>query len=178
MTDAEEKAHSARHLAAYVLIRMAATLSSGLASFSSWMIVGCAAILGLIVANLETVTEFIPAVAVSRAIVLFLIALGLNLLQRYLSGMVVAAGDIVRELRETKWTKEIDIDVFLAEMERAIIWPMRTFVTYMNRRLKSGDLAVSGRFHTILAQVQGLLVLIQMVLLVFSIGVLAYALAK
>src|SRR5260221_553249 len=72
VTEDEEKARAARQMASYVLLRMAATISAGLASFSSWMIVGCAAILGVSVANIETVTAFIPAVTIAKAIVLFL----------------------------------------------------------------------------------------------------------
>src|SRR5687767_7594640 len=81
-----------------ILSIMASRLTAELATFSNWMIVGFAAIWGLVVANLDKVASFIPPQSLGLAIKLFLVAVIFNVVQRYLAVIVSAGAAVSKEV--------------------------------------------------------------------------------
>lgn len=64
--------------AAKMLNAMAGSINTQLAAFSSWMVAGFGAVLGLLVANVDTIAPFLPPTTIGCAVKLFLVAVVLN----------------------------------------------------------------------------------------------------
>jgi hypothetical protein len=148
-----------------VLMAMAECTSSGLSKFSGWMLVGYAGILGALLANLDSSSKFLAADTLSRLAILFSGAVFLNLLQRYSAAVVSSSAEVGKKVREQPIPQNIDIVVFLAELEHATLWPARLMVRRSNRKLLAGDLAAGGRLLSMFAQVEAWLVLHKFLLL-------------
>ena len=159
--------------AAKVLNAMAGSINTQLAAFSSWMVAGFGAVLGLLVANIDTIAPFIPPTIIGGAVKLFLVAVVLNVFQRYLAAIVAGSVTVGKEVESIPITQEIDLSYIIREIERATFWPTRILVRWSNRKVLSGDLAVGGRLNARLAQIQGWLVLVQMIAVVSAIFVIA-----
>ena len=162
--------------AAKVLNTMAGSINAQLAAFSSWMVAGFGAVLGLLITNIDTIAAFIPPSTIGISVKLFLVAVVLNVLQRYLAALIAGSIAAGREVESISITQEIDINYIVREIERATFWPTRILVQWSNRKVLSGDIAVGGRLNVRLAQIQGWLVLIQMVAVVFAISIIANSL--
>ena len=160
-------------LAAKILNAMAGSINSQMTAFSSWMVAGFGAMLGLLVANIDTVSPFIAPAVIGASVKLFLVALVLNVLQRYLAAMVAGSIAVAKEVELIPLDHEVDLSYIVREIEYATFWPTRILVQWSNRKALSGDLAVSGRLNVRLAQIQGWLVLVQMMVVVFSIVLIA-----
>lgn len=160
-------------LAAKILNAMAGSINAQMTAFSSWMVAGFGAMLGLLVANIDTVSPFIAPTVVGASVKLFLVALVLNVLQRYLAAMVAGSIAVANEVQLIPINHEADLGYIVREIERATFWPTRILVRWSNRKALSGDLAVSGRLNARLAQVQGWLVLAQMIVVVSSTVLIA-----
>lgn len=163
-------------VAAKVLNAMASSINAQLTAFSSWMVAGFGAVLGLLVANVDTIAPFIPPTTIGAAVKLFLVAVVLNVFQRYLAAMVAGSIAVGKEVESIPITQEIDINYIVREIECATFWPTRILVRWSNRKALSGDIAVSGRLNVRLAQIQSWLVLVQMIVVVFTIAIIANAL--
>lgn len=142
-------------------------------AFASWMVAGFGAMLGLLVANIDTVSPFIAPVVVGASVKLFLAALVLNVLQRYLAAMVAGSIAVAHEVQLIPIDHEVDLGYVVREIECATFWPTSILVRWSNRKALSGDLAVSGRLNVRLAQIQGWLVLGQMIVVVSSTVLIA-----
>ena len=84
--------------AAKVLNAMAGSINTQLAAFSSWMVAGFGAVLGLLVANIDTIAPFIPPTIIGGAVKLFLVAVVLNVFQRYLAAIVAGSVTVGKEV--------------------------------------------------------------------------------
>ena len=156
-----------------LLTIMAARTSDTLGSFSSWLIGSVAAVLGLLLANVETVSRFVPTEALRSAIAFFLIAVVCHVLQRYLAAVVASSVAAALEAEKLPSDRPLDVEEFIAEIQRSTFWPARVVANRILSRIKAGDYAASGRLMAKLAQIQGMLVMLQMVLVVWSTWVIA-----
>lgn len=156
-----------------VLMAMAECMSSGLSKFSGWMLFGYAAILGALLANLDSAAKFIAPNTLSRLAALFSGAVLLNLLQRYSAAVVSSSAEVGKRVKEQPVPKNIDIVVFLTELEHATLWPARLMVRRSNRKLLAGDLAAGGRLLSTFAQIEAWLVFAQVLVSVAATLVLA-----
>lgn len=159
-----------------ILLVMANRVSIELAAFSGWMVLGFAAVLGLLVANLDKVSGFVAPEALGLAIKLFLLALVLNVIQRYMAAIVVSSVAVGKELESMPTHPGMEIRTLLAELESATFWPTRLLVRWTNQKILDGDFAFSGRLNARLAQAQGWLVFAQLIAVVTSTLVIANAL--
>lgn len=158
-----------------VLIAMADQVSSKLA-FTSWMLLGFGGILGLVIANVQTVSKFVAPEALGYAIKLFLIALIFNVLQRYLASIVAASVALGKEIGALPIHENISMPGLSHEIERATLWPMKKMVRWSSKQVTAGDFAVSGRLSARLAQVQAWFVFVELLAVLASALVIANAL--
>ena len=156
-----------------VLMAMAECTSAGLSKFSGWMLVGFAAILGALLANLDSATKFLASDTLSKIAILFSVAIFLNLIQRYSAAVVSSSVEVAKKVREHPVPENIDIVMFLEQLERATLWPARLMVRRSNRKLLAGDLAAGGRLISTFAQVEAWLVFAQVLISVAATWVLA-----
>jgi hypothetical protein len=156
-----------------VLMAMAVCTSAGLSKFSGWMLVGYAAILGALLANLDSTAKFLASDTLSKLAILFSGVVFLNLLQRYSAAVVSSSAEVGKKVLEHPIPQNIDIRVFLAELENATLWPARLMVRRSNRKLLAGDLTAGGRLLATFAQVEAWLVFAQVLVSVAATLVLA-----
>ncbi|WP_137916821.1 hypothetical protein [Hydrogenophaga sp. 2FB] len=135
-----------------VLTMMANRMVTELVAFSSWMILGFSAVLGLLLANLDTVSKFLEPTTTGMVVKLFAMSVLLHVVQRYLAAIVMAGAALGKEL-ESVPPKNIDVERFTQKLEEATLWPTRYMVRWSNKKILAGDLAVGGRMHAVLAQV-------------------------
>ncbi|MDO9234437.1 MAG: hypothetical protein Q7U28_00195 [Aquabacterium sp.] len=156
-----------------VLMAMAECTSAGLSKFSGWMLIGYAAILGALLANLDSAAKFLASGTLSRLALLFSVVVLLNLLQRYSAAVVSSNAEVGKKVKEQPIPPNMDITVFLTELEHATLWPARLMVRRSNRKLLAGDLAAGGRLLSTFAQVEAWLVFAQVLVSVAATLVLA-----
>lgn len=144
-----------------------------MSKFSGWMLVGYAAILGALLANLDSTAKFLAPGTLSRLALLFSVVVLLNLLQRYSAAVVASSAKVGNKVKEQPIPPNMDIVVFLTELEHATLWPARLMVRRSNRKLLAGDLAAGGRLLSTFAQVEAWLVFAQVLVSVAATLVLA-----
>lgn len=156
-----------------VLMTMAECTSAGLSKFSSWMLVGYAALLGALLANLDSAAKFLASGTLSRLALLFSFVVLLNLLQRYSANVVSASAEVGNKVKTEPVPEDMDIVVFMRELEHATLWPARIMVRRSNSKILAGDLASGGRLLSTFAQVEAWLVFAQVLVSVAATVVLA-----
>ncbi|WP_054773457.1 hypothetical protein [Methylogaea oryzae] len=137
-----------------VLAVMAATINTEHSAFSSWMVAGFGAAIGLLIANVDKVAPYISPTAIGVSTKLFLFAVMLNVLQRYLGAIIAGSVATAKEVESIPVTTTFDVNVVLNEIERSTLWPMRPLVRWSNRRILAGDIAFGGRLNAWMAQVE------------------------
>lgn len=163
-------------LAGRLLMIMAAKVSENLSTFSSWLIGSFAAVLALIITNIEKVSKFVPAERIGTAAFIFLFAVGLHVLQRYLAAIVAASAAAGKEADGLTVSESLNFALVTAEIEKATLWPARLLVRKGFAKIAAGDHAASGRTQALFAQSQGLLVIFQVAFVLSAAYVLARAL--
>lgn len=156
-----------------VLMAMAECTSVCLTKFSGWMLLGYTGILGALLANLDSSEKFITPNTLSRLALLFSAVVFLNLLQRYSAAVVSSSTEVGKKVKEQPIPPNMDILVFLTELEHATLWPARLMVRRSNRKLLAGDLAAAGRLLSTFAQIEAWLVFAQVLVSVAATLVLA-----
>lgn len=140
------------------------------------MIGGFAAILGLLISNIDSVSNILPAKCVGASASLFLFAIGLHVLKRYLAALVLSGMAVIREMEAQPIVEGLNFDLVLDQLERSTFWPARILVRRNIAKVRDGDFAAGGRLYAKLAQIQGYFVLAQMIIVVAAAQVLARAL--
>lgn len=98
----------------------------------------------------------------------------MGVIEKLLASVISAASSgaaVGRELgvKNAEMGIELNFSVVFSEAERAILPPMRYFVRRSFEKASSGDLTAAARTFTLIAQVQGLLALIQVGLVFFAV---------
>jgi hypothetical protein len=155
---------------------MASRVSENLATFSSWLVGSFAAILGLLIANINSVSKFVPAESLGSSASLFLVAVGFHVIQRYLAAIVAGSVAAGREAEALPTPESLNFVLVMEEIEKSTLWPARIVMRRLLSKVRNGDFAAAGRLNGRLAQVQGILVLAQMVIVICAGYVLAQAL--
>lgn len=155
---------------------MAQCISSELAKYSGWMIAGFGAFLGLIVANIDKVAPYIAPQAIGCSVSVFMVAVVLNVFQRYMAAIVASSGAVAKEVEAISIVPPFNMPYTLSQIELSTFWPARKFVGWSNAKILAGDIALAGRIQSTMAQIQGALVLLQMVATVSAAIVIVNAL--
>jgi len=157
-------------IASVLLTESVSRGASALDSFSSWLLGGFGAGVGLLVVNVNSVKATLQLATIKHVVVLFLCAAVIGLLERILTSVLVAASQaatIARTMvmdRPELW-RSLDFSVVFAEINRAIFPPLRWIARRSFAKAAAGDLSAASRTMVAWAQVRGLLVLIQVALL-------------
>lgn len=156
-----------------VLLILGARVSSGLATFSGWMMVGFAAILGALLANLDSSFKFLDVETLSSISKLFAVAVLFCVIQRYSAAVISSSSAVAEEIEKHPPPEEMNIASFMEQLESATLWPMRYMVRRSNRKILQGDLAAGGRLISTLAQIEAWLVFAQLLLVLAAVWMLA-----
>lgn len=158
-----------------ILTMMANRISTELMGFSSWMILGFSAVLGLLLANLDTVSKFLEPTTIGIVVKLFAASVLLHVVQRYMAAIVIAGAALGKEM-ESMPHSDIDIHWFTEKLAAATLWPSRYMVRWSNKKILAGDIAVAGRTHALIAQVLAWLALAQAIVAIAAALVIANSL--
>jgi hypothetical protein len=168
-----------RITAGRLLSLAAARMSEHIGAFGSWLLVGVGASYSLVLANLSSVQQFISLESIRTGLLLLFVAVVFGVLQRWLAAIIAASAAsaekseaIGRELAERN--VDIDFKVVFREMERGTYYPAKWIVRRSFEKAMSGDFAAAGRMSAGIAQVQSLLVLMQVGLAVAAIAACAF----
>ncbi len=159
-----------------VLTAMASSVNEHHLKFSSWMVAGFGAAIGLLISNIDKVATYISPAAIGCSTKLFLVAVVLNVLQRYLGAIISGSMEVAKKVEDLPINGDLNTQAILKEIERATLWPTRYMVRSSNKRILSGDIAYGGRLNAWMAQIAGWLVLSQMVAVVSAAWIIANAL--
>lgn len=151
-----------------LLLAMAAGATKELSSFSSWMIAGTAAFYAVLINSIDRISEHLVPGAFSGSIKLFLLAAGLNVLQRLLGSLVAGAAQASAEASRLTPPENLNGFGLLAAMERVIWYPSRFMIRRNFRKMREGDLYSSGRQNAHMTQLQAWLVFAQIFLIIWS----------
>lgn len=154
----------ARVLAGQLLTLAAQKSSSTLDIFSGWLLAGFGAGFALLLANLDSIIQFLPLSSLKLGASLFLISAALAVLEKLIASFVasgagagIEGGKIGKQLAEDK--VEFDRTVLFREIEKALPWPLSRFAKRAFERAQAGDYAVMSRVFTKASLLQGLVVL-------------------
>jgi hypothetical protein len=143
-------------------------------SFSGWLLSGFAASSALLVSQYDSVSKHLVASTIQAFLFLFLWSLIFGIIQKYLAVLVMAhsqGSSVGRDLGEkaAKRSIKLDFEIILSEMEKTILPPARWLVSRSYNKLKNGDLVSSTRNFSRLLQIQGMLAIIQAILMLIAI---------
>jgi hypothetical protein len=178
--------HPIEHLQEKVLAGSLLTASAGKAAavvdtFVSWLVAAAGAALALLIGSLSDIAPYLPVKTVKCAAVLFLIAAGLTVVEKYLASIVVGAAEAAAHAAEigrrmADEDVELDFSIVLKEFETATLPPMRWLVGRSFAKVQSGDFAASGRNFARCAQVQGMLALVIAIIVLSALGLIVFGL--
>jgi hypothetical protein len=156
--------------------------SATIDSFSNWLLAGFAAAITFMLGNFEALSSHVSNWSVRYCAYLFIGVLVLGIGQKLLATLVAAASAgaaLGRKMGNENAERgiELDPDAIFSEMERAILPPMRRFVTSSFAKVKRGDLTAAARSFSVVAQIQGILVAVQVVCVLRAVYVLATEMA-
>jgi len=156
--------------------------SAAVDNFSGWLLAGFAAVLTFLLGNLDSLGPYLPITTLRDAAYIFVAAIVPAVLAKVISVVVVGATEAAalgREIGKATADQEIELDlsVALRECERAFFPPMSRLIKRSFTKMEHGDLAASARGLTKWAQVQTMLVLIEVCLIIWAAIVLVRGLA-
>ena len=149
-------------------------------NFVSWLVAGVGAALALIIGNISEIEPYLSLFVVKLAVFVFLVAVVLTVVEKYLASVVMGAAESYAQAAEVgrrlaKDGVNVQFDVVFAELKAATLPPMRWLVGRSIEEVQEGDFAASGRKFARRAQWQGLLAIVVALLLLGTIGLVAYA---
>lgn len=166
-----------RIIAGRLLSLASAQISSNLGSFGSWLLVGVGAAYSLILTNLSSIQTLIELGSIQTGMAFLLVSVVLGVIQRWLAAVICsgcksaeAAGKIGKESAYLDIT--LDFKTIFQEMEKGTYYPAKWIVRRSFKKAMSGDFAASGRLNARLAQIQSLVVFVQVGFSVAAIGIL------
>jgi hypothetical protein len=151
--------------------------SNSMDTFSNWLLTGFAAVIAILISNLDKVSTHIPPGTLNFIFLSFFIVAAIGIAAKALAVVVAGASagaNIGREegMRAAESGVQLDVSVVFAETERAIIAPMRWLVRRSFAKAVRGDFAAAARTFACLAQFQALLALAQAAIVLLVIAIL------
>jgi len=169
------------HLGEKVLINNVLMASIGESSrtmdkFSGWLLAGFAAVSAVLLGHLREVSTHLSPFAIQWVFASFFVVAILGIIAKAVAVLVVAASTgsaigRVEGAHAANQGDQLDIPWFFAEVERTIIPPARWIVRRSFAKAAKGDLTVTTRLFSIIAQGQGLCIALQSLAALIAIGV-------
>ncbi len=169
-------------LASTLLIAIAGQSSANVDRFSGWLLAGYAGAVTILLVNSQSIQAHFPTDPLPSAIYVLVAVLALAIAQKLIAvplAGAAAAAPLGRHLVNDLVARGVtlDVSVFFAEIERAMIPPMRWLVARSFRKAQAGDLTAAARNISKFGQVQALLVAGQAILVLIQILCVARSLA-
>jgi hypothetical protein len=152
------------------------TISAGYASASLdklayWFLAGFGASLSLILTNLNEIYAFIPIKSISYSAYLFLWGSVFCVIQRYIAMVISSCVSSSKEGRELgEKFCHMDIDEFITQMKAAIPCILRPLCNGLLDDVAKKDFAAVGQMLMRLSLYQGLIVLIEVIVLLIALS--------
>jgi hypothetical protein len=179
-TDVSNAQLQSRVLAATALAEMSGKLSAKFDRFASWLLAGFGGAIALLLTNQGA--GLVPPRTVRACAILFGWAVIVIVVEKYVAIIVSAGSDgaafsrilILEHMklkRELAQSPDIDIKTFADEIRRPMIrWPARWLASKQIRKTLSGDHTAGSRPLMYLAQIQGLLTLVEIAIFLAALG--------
>jgi hypothetical protein len=163
MSDAIQK-----HYTFKLMFTVNGRTSKGFLSFSSWLITGFAAIVAVLIANLDAAISHTSAITVTEVIRLFIYAAIVHFCQRFIGLFIETQCGGAQSSNDNPPPALLNFDMFFADMRRGLFWPGTYFLDWTINKLRKGDFLALPVLGMRLNQLQGVLVLWQSYLAVQS----------
>jgi hypothetical protein len=159
-------------IAAALISESAGKASKALDKFASWLLAGFGGAVALLLSGRD-LRPLVPVGAVRIGSILFLCAVLVTVLQKYLA-IVVTSGaegaalgralvkEHLKERKELGLQSALDPETLTKEMLKALYWPATKIASRFIARSKKGDFAAGARAFMKLAQVQGFFVMLEL----------------
>ncbi|MFC5571579.1 hypothetical protein ACFPN1_16105 [Lysobacter yangpyeongensis] len=159
------------------LMTMAAGKSSAVIdSFVSWLIAGAGGAIALVIGNLPGIGQHLDVAVVSCASIIYLIAAGLTVVEKFLAAVVMGAAESASQakdfIRDLPPDGNLDMEVVFREFESATFRPMRWFMSKSFAKVRSGDFTASAKNFARCAQIQAFLALAATGLVFWALGLI------
>lgn len=166
-----------------ILLASAGNASKALDAFASWLLAGFGAAVALLLTN-QQVQALVPISVVRYGSKLFLLAVVIVLVQKYISVIVVSAADgaalgrevvlrFMKEIDSRGGTFALDGPMLAAETLKGMFPPARWVVAKMLAKAK-GDVGAGARLFMKAVQIQGALVLLEVLAFLLLIWHIAW----
>lgn len=148
--------------------------SSLLDSFSCWLLGGFGAASALFVSQYDSITKHIDQPIIHNFLIHFLWFLVIGIVQKYIAIIIAAysqGATIGREIGAKAAANSIPLnfDIIFSKIEKSMIPPGSWLLRRSLKKAKNGDLVSSAINFTRLTQFQGILVLIQAIIILVAI---------
>lgn len=166
-------------LAGQTMAHLAGNLSPKFDTFATWLLAGFGAAVGLLLTN-HDVSALIPAATIRVGTKLFLWAVCVTVVEKYL--YIIAAGgaeaaesartsfnEHFKARREQNLPINLNMQLFILEMIRPLFKPALWVASGALRKIAAGDTNAGVRFLVVIAQIQGALMAVEVVLFVAAI---------
>jgi hypothetical protein len=166
-------------IAAALIADMSGKLSSKFDTFATWLLAGFGAAVVLLLTNDKTAALVSPP-AIRLCAILFGWAVVATVIEKVLA-LVVSSGsdtaasarmlilDHMKLRRELGQTPDLDIAVIAEEIMRPMFWPARSFASGQIRKSLNGDLTAGARPLMRYGQMQGFLVVAEVLLFLIAL---------
>lgn len=175
----EPKAFATNRLAGKVMTAGAETASHMADAFSNWMLAGFGAVMALLLGNLVKLSSIIPLATFRRAAEIYIAAALLGVIEKFLAlwiGGIAKAGEVGADLGENIDPGNFDLGLYFETTKRGFYWPGCWVINRVFAAFARGEIAYVPRVALKAAQWQGLIALIEAVLVMVSAAVIVSAL--
>jgi hypothetical protein len=169
-----------QELACALLHKINGRVSPSLDSFSGWLLGGFGAASTLLASQYDSLVKHVEPQAIRCLLTLFLLSLVVGVVEKYLSVIVSLSSqgsDIGIEVAQKALSDSaaFNLENVLLAVEKSVFPPMRWAVHHSFEKAKKGDWISLARNMTRVAQIQGLLVLLQAALVIQATYKIAHA---
>jgi hypothetical protein len=173
-------------IAMAVLADMANKLSSKFDAFATWLLAGFGGAVALMLTSPDAI-GLVSRYAIRTDLKLFGAAVVITVIEKYIAIVVIAGSEAalaaratvleyIKLRREANQPMSLDARLVTAEIIRPIFRPFRWLAERSAKKIAAGDNGAGMRRLVRLSQVQGLLLLIEIVLFLIALGTIIRAL--
>ncbi|MET3930575.1 hypothetical protein ABIE51_002462 [Lysobacter sp. OAE881] len=159
-----------------IMIQASAKASSLVDTYSTWLMAGLAAFVAVLISNQEKVAKLVTPEMLTSSLVILFIVVAIGIVQKAVAVMVAAsaAGENVGRDVAERGEAVAGFSIVIREILAGTLPPIRWFMRRRLLRVLRGDIAADGKSTYQFAQAQTVLAIVQMLLVAFLIGKLAW----
>ena len=156
--------------------------SAAIDSFSGWLLAALAASVAFLLGNIDKLSSHLSAGVLRSLLSIFLTVAVLGVLEKMLAVVLAgaSAGAAVGRVMGGEVASRgivLDVTVIFKEAEKAILPPARWVVRRSFGKAASGDIVAAARTMTRLAQIQGMVAMVQAVMVLRCVYLISKSVA-